>query len=207
MTEITYTTINHDLCQPVADLVDICFPDMPDIDKYDREDLEIMADRFSEGTIVALSGETVVGMGTGIFTDIDFDNMPPTENDLLSVDGKFAHNPDGDYYYGSDFCVHPEYRGRGIGRGIYDRRKAVAIRHNKVGFAAAAVLPGYADHKLTIDIHAYLAKVIAGEVFDPTLSMQMRNGFKVVRPIKDFFTYPKSDNWAALILWENESHR
>lgn len=206
MTEITYTTINHSLCQAVADLVDICFPDMLEIDKYTVPDLEEIAEIFQEGTIIAMHGEKVVGMGTGIFTNIDFDNMPPTENDLLEINGQSAFDPDGDYYYGSDFCVHPDYRGRRIGRGIYDRRKAVVVKHNKVGFAAAAVLPGYAEYKHTISVEAYLVKVIAGELFDPTLSMQMRNGFKVIRPIKDFFTYPKSDNWAALILWENESH-
>ena len=176
---------------------------MPEIDKYSREDLEEMAEVFPEGTIVALAGEEVVGKGTGIFVDLDFDNLPETENQLLEVDGEFAHNPDGDYYYGSDFCVHPDYRGRRIGRNIYDRRKKVVTRNSKVGFAAAAVLPGFAEYKNQIDIDSYLAKVISGEIFDPTLSMQMRNGFKVIRPVKDFFVYPKSDNWAALILWEN----
>lgn len=203
MTEITYTTITHQLAPAVAELVDLCFPDMPAIDKYSQEDLEEMAEVFPEGTIIALAGEKVVGMGTGIFVDIDFNNLPETENQLLEVDGEFAHDPDGGYYYGSDFCVHPGYRGRGIGRGIYDRRKAVITNNNKVGFVAAAVLPGYADYKHNTDIDSYLAKVIAGEIFDPTLSMQMRNGFKVIRPIKDFFVYPKSDNWAALILWKN----
>ena len=203
MTEITYTTITHQLAPAVADLVDLCFPDMPEIDKYTTEDLEEMAEIFQEGTIVALAGNKVVGMGTGIFVDLDFDNLPETENQLLEVDGESAHNPNGAYYYGSDFCVHPEYRGQRIGRGIYDRRKEVVTNNNKVGFAAAAVLPGYAEFKHKLDIDSYLAKVIAGEFFDPTLSMQMRNGFEVIRPIKDFFTYPKSDNWAAIILWKN----
>ncbi len=201
---ITYTIINQALCKPVADLVDICFPDMPDIDKYGEEDLEEMAEVFPEGTIIALDGDRPVGMGTGIFVNLDFDNLPLTENELLEIDGQSAHDPQGDFYYGSDFCVHPDYRGQRIGRGIYDRRKAVVVKHSKVGFAAAAVLPGYEKFKHNTDVHAYLDLVKAGEVFDPTLSMQMRNGFKIIRPIKDFFTYPRSDNWAALILWTPE---
>ncbi len=204
MSNITYTTLSLELCQPVADLVDICFPDMPDIDKYDRDDLRAMYKAFSEGTIIALDGDRPVGMGTGIFVNLDFDNLPPTENELLGSDEHSAHNPAGDYYYGSDFCVHPDYRRRGIGREIYNRRKAVVVRHGKVGFAAAAVLPGYEKFKHNTDIHAYLQMVKSGEAFDPTLSMQMRNGFKLIRPIKDFFTYPRSDNWAALILWTPE---
>jgi hypothetical protein len=33
--------------------------------------------------------------------------------------------------------------------------------------------------------------------------MQLRNGFKVMRPIPDFFIYPRSSNWSALIFWPN----
>jgi GNAT superfamily N-acetyltransferase len=100
-------------------------------------------------------------------------------------------------------AVHPDYRGRRIGREIYNRRKAVIQTYNKEGFVAAAVLPGYAQHEATLDIDTYLAKVVAGELFDPTLSMQLRNGFKVMRPIPDFFIYPRSSNWSALIFWPN----
>ena len=203
MSDIRYTTITPELAAPVADLVDLCFPDMPSYDKYSTDDLLQMADNFPEGTIIALHGEQPVGMGTGIFLSFDFDQLPATENDLLSPNGESAHDWDGDYYYGSDFCVHPSFRSRGIGRAIYDRRKQVVIDHNKVGFAAASVLPGYAEFKESIDIDSYLDRVVAGELFDPTLSMQLRNGFRVIRPIKDFYVYPKSDNWSALILWEN----
>lgn len=203
MTEITYTIINKSLCEPVGELVDLCFPDMPDIDKYDAEDLAELEAVFPQGTIVALDGDKPVGMGTGIFVDLDFDNLPPTENDLLEINNESAHNPAGDYYYGSDFCVHPDYRGRGIGRAIYVRRKALVTDNQKLGFAAAAVLPGYLHHKHELNIDQYLEKVKAKEIFDPTLSMQIRNGFKIIRPVQHFFTYPKSDNWAALIFWEN----
>ena len=104
-------------------------------------------------------------------------------------------------------AVHPDYRGRGIGRAIYERRKAVIKKYNKQGFVAAAVLPGYAEHEATLDIHTYLARVVAGELYDPTLSMQLRNGFQVLRPIPDFFVYPRSSNLSALIIWHNPEYR
>lgn len=207
MSEITYTILRHDLCQAVAELLEICFPLMPIEDQYTKEELEEVAEVFPVGTIVALDGTQVVGMGTGIFTDLDFDNLPPTENNLLyDADDRLRHDDNGDFYYGSDMAVHPAYRRRGIGRQIYNRRKQLVINNAKRGFVAAAVLPGYADYKQEIDIHAYLKKVKNGDLFDPTLSMQMRNGFKIIRPIKDFFVYPKSDNWSALIRWDNPDY-
>lgn len=206
MAEISYTILRHDLCPQLAELIEICFPDMPPEDQYDQGELEEMAEVFAAGTIVALDGDKTVGMGTGIFTNVDFDHMPPTENDLLYTNDSSNHDDDGDFYYGSDMMVHPDYRGRGIGRQIYDRRKGLVLNNAKKGFVAAAVLPGYAEYKHQIDIHTYLGMVIKGEVFDPTLSMQMRNGFKVIRPLHNYFIYPKSDNWSALIYWENPEY-
>lgn len=177
---------------------------MPIEDQYTQEELEEVATVFPEGTVIALENGRVVGMGTGVFIDIEFDNLPPTENQLLyNANDMLIHYPEGRYYYGSDLAVHPECRGRGIAREIYNHRKALVINQGKKGFAAAAVLPGYETFIGQLDIQSYLDKVVAGELFDPTLSVQLRNGFKLIRPIKDFFTYPRSNNWSALILWEN----
>ena len=206
MSVITYTTLTPELCPGIEALIKVAFPQMPASDQYDLDDLLEMADLFPEGTPVALDGSQVVGFGTGILIDIDFDNLPATEHDLLFDDEQdlSRHNPAGAYYYGSDLAVLPAYRGRGIARQIYDRRKALVVEQGKQGFVAAAVLPGYREYKQALDIDTYLAKVVAGEHFDPTLSVQLRNGFKVMRPLKDFFTYPRSDNWSALIMWQPE---
>ena len=204
MSEIRFIPITYELCAPVAALLEEVFPDMPPIDQYSVEELEEMVDLFPMGTPIVLDGDRPIGMGTGIFTDLDFDNMPATENGLLyDADDVCTHDPDGDYYYGSDIAVHPDYRGRGIARKIYNWRKKQVTDNNKKGFAAAAVLPGFANHRGTLTIHEYVDKVIAKELFDPTLSVQLRNGFKVVKLLHEYFTYPRSDNWSALILWEN----
>ena len=204
MSKIRYTPITYELCKPVAQLLELCFPDMPEEDQYSAEELEGMVELFPMGTPIVLDGERPIGMGTGIFTDLDFDNMPATENELLyDEDDVCRHNPDGAYYFGSDIAVHPDYRGRGIARQIYNWRKQQVIDHNKRGFAAAAVLPGYADHRGKLTIHDYVAKVVAKELFDPTLSVQLRNGFRVVKLLHEFFVFPRSDNWSALIVWDN----
>lgn len=206
LADITFTTLTKDLCEPVAELLELVFYDMPTTDQYSATELEDIVEMFPAGTIIALHNDKVVGMGTGIFLSVDYHNLPATENELLYQNRKSAHTPDGDYYYGSDMAVHPDYQGNGIARAIYNRRKGVVITHNKKGFLAVAVLPGYAKYKHEIDIYSYLVKVERGEVFDPTLSVQLRNGFKLIEPIKDFFVYPRSDNWGAVILWDNPNH-
>ena len=205
MSKIRYTHLEAQYCKGVYELIQICFPDMPPEDQFTEADLLQLAEIFPQGTILAHDGERVVGMGTGVFLNLDFDNLPPTEQELLydATTNTSKHNPEGDYYYGSDMAVHPDYRGKRIGRAIYNRRKALLVEHNRIGFAAAAVLPGFANHKDKIDIDTYIEQVLAGNLFDPTLSMQLRNGFRFIRVIKDFFIFPRSDNWCALIVWEN----
>ena len=205
--EIQYTSLNLSLCEGVATLFDICFPLMPPEERYSPEDLMFMLSFFAEGTIVAVDGDRVVGAGTGVFLNLDFDNLPPTEADLLHQGYRTSLALGGDYYYGTDMAVHPDYRGYGIARQIYIRRKAVVQRYNKKGFAAAAVLPGFAKYKHEMGIETYMERVLAGEYFDPTLSVQMRNGFKFMGLVHNFFTFPLSDNWGAMILWENPDYQ
>ena len=142
---ISYTILNHDLAEPVADLINFCFPDMTDEDRYVPEDLILMADIFAEGAIVALKEprKVVVGFGAGIFTDLDWRNLPERESEILGDFCIHNHDPNGRFYYGSEFCVHPNYRRQRIGRKIYDLRKEVIVRNKKWGFFAASVLQGY----------------------------------------------------------------
>ena len=167
-----------------------------------------MAEIFPEGTIIALEGDKVIAMSAGSFIDIDLDNLPPRERDLLhDENGVSTHKPDGEYYYGSDIGVDPAYQGRGIARQLYNRRKALVRRYNKRGFVAAGVLPGYEKHWDEMDIRTYVDKVIAGELHDPTLTVQLRNGFEVRALIKDFFIFPRSRNWSTLIVWDNPDYQ
>ena len=206
--EITYTTLTYELAEPVANLINSCFPDMTDDDRYVPEDLELMADLFAEGSIVALGGsrQIVVGFGTGIFTDFDTDNMPVEESEVLGHLCVGNHDPAGDFYYGSEFCVHPDYRCQRIGRNIYDKRKEVIVKNNKKGFYAASVLQGYTDYKDKVDVHQYLSMVENQTAYDPTLTMQLRNGFEIIKPLHNFFDHPPSNHWSALIYWENNSY-
>ena len=160
---------------------------------------------FPEGTIIALDENRVVGMGTGIFIDVDPDFLPATEAELLDDENGSLHDMNGTHYFGGALAVHPEYRKKGIARQIYNRRKNLVTRYQKQGFYAASFLAGYEDYKNEMGIQEYVDKVIAEELFDSSLSVQLRNGFILVKLLHRFFTSPRSDDWSALIYWENPS--
>jgi ribosomal protein S18 acetylase RimI-like enzyme len=145
-------------------------------------------------------------MASGIFVDYDLTNLQHTLYDIVGDSGVNAHNPDGEWYYGLDIAVHPEYRGLGIGRKLYDLRKQVVRDFNKHGIIAGGVIPGYSDHRNEMSAEAYVEAVEAGELFDSTLSFQLANGFEVLGTIANFVHDEATDGWAAFIVWYNPDY-
>ena len=106
------------------------------------------------------------------------------------------------YHDGADISVHPDYRGQGIGKLIYAARKDVVRRYGKKGIVAGGLLPGYAEHKHEMTVQEYVDKVVTGELFDPTLSFQLKMGFALRGLIQDYIEDSASDNWSTLIVWD-----
>ncbi|MBI3959774.1 MAG: GNAT family N-acetyltransferase, partial [Chloroflexi bacterium] len=162
----------------LAELQKICYPHTPWEALYKEHEFVQHAAVFPEGTFVVLDGSRVVGVGAGVFIDFDFAH-PQHDLDELTGTCYEHHNPAGEWYYGTEIGVHPDYRGRGIARRLYDLRKGLVQRTNKRGFVAGGVLPGYARYRSQMSAQEYVDRVVAGEFFDSTLTVQLRNGFAV----------------------------
>lgn len=183
-----------------------CFPMANPADLLSADDIRAYARTFPEGYFVAMVEGRPVGMGAGIFLDFDFDHPQHTITEITGEGQCGNHDPNGDWYYGTDMTVLPEYRGRGIGGLLYDRRKALVKAANKRGIIAGGSLPGYFDHKQTMPVDKYVDKVVAGELYDPTLSFQLSNGFVVRGLLEGYIEDEADDGWAALIVWDNPDY-
>lgn len=201
--QIDYRTIRTEDAEAMSTLMRVCFPQIGEEDLLLPEEFQHHAQHFPEGQFVAHDGERIVGMGIGLFVDIDFANLPATE---LALEGGAYfenHSLNADWYYGVGICVHPDYRRHGIGRALYNLRKDLVRRYQKKGIVAAAVLRDYPQNKKRMTAHEYIARVTAGELLDRTLSVQLKNGFQVRQALHGFFHDDAADNWSALIVWEN----
>ena len=167
--------------------------------------IEAYARVFPEGYFVARIDGAPVGQGAGIYLDFDFDHPQHTIIEITGENQCGNHDPDGDWYYGTDISVHPDYRGLGVGRLLYEARKDLVRRDGKRGIIAGASLPGYFDHKDELTVPDYVDRVVAGELTDPTLTFQMANGFRVRGMLENYLDDPADDGWAALIVWENDT--
>jgi GNAT superfamily N-acetyltransferase len=207
MAELRYVNLSEEFAPQCAQLELSSFPDAEPADLISEEDYLAYARTFPEGFFLCLDGDRVVGHGGGIFLDFDFDHPQHTIVEITGEHQCGNHDPDGDWYYGTDLVVSTEYRRRGIGQRLYELRKEVVRRFNKRGIIAGGHIVGYADHKHQMSASEYVDKVAKRELYDATLTFQLDNGFEVRGVLADYVEEPAIDNWAALIVWQNPDHR
>ena len=199
--------------EALEELQRVCFPGLAEEERMKAAHFLEHQRRFPEGEFVALisdspdgemiPAERVVGLGSGFLIDFDLANPDHSFSDIIAGGSYANHDPDGDWYYGADISVHPDYRGRGIGRRLYQARQDLVRRLGKRGIVAGGALPGYRHHSSTLSVEEYVAKIAAGELYDPTLAFQLANGFEVLGVIRDYLTDEHTDNAASLIVWRN----
>ncbi len=110
--------------------------------------------------------------------------------------------------YGAEVFVDPEIRRHGIGRSLYSARKRLCRDWNLRQIIAAGRLPGYHRYAHAMSANTYAMKVIWGDLEDPVLRFQMREGFQFCGVIEAYLpTDEESCGYAALIVCLNTDCR
>jgi GNAT superfamily N-acetyltransferase len=203
MSTLRYVNLTEDMAARCAALELQAFPHAEPDDLLSEDDIRAYARTFPEGFFVVLDGTEVVGQGAGIFLDFDFDHPQHSITEITGDHQCGNHDPDGDWYYGTDIVVHPDHRRRGIGHKLYELRKDVVRTYGKKGIIAGGHMPGFADYKHQMTAEEYVAAVAAGELYDSTLTFQLGNGFEVRGILYDYLRDEATDNTSALIVWIN----
>ena len=203
VSELTYVPLAVEHAEALEELELAVFASISPDDLYNADELRVLAETFPEGNFVVLDDGRPVGMGLGILVEFDFAHTSHALVDITGENGVEHHSIVHPWYYGTDISVYPEYRGRGIGRRLYELRKDCVRRLGKRGIVAGGVIPGYADHIDTMPAQAYIDKVVAGELHDPTLTFQLENGFEARGVIPGYLDDPTVGNNSVLIVWEN----
>jgi GNAT superfamily N-acetyltransferase len=204
--DLVYAEATGEYAARLRELELVCFPNLDGSDLLTEEEVRTQEELFPEGAFMVLDGERVVGMASGVFIDFDLADLQHSLSDIVGMDDVYPHNPDGEWYYGLDIAVHPDYRGFGIGRKLYDLRKGVVRDFNKHGIIAGGVIPGYAEHKHEMSAESYINAVSAGDLFDPTLSFQLSNGFEALGALAEFVHDETTDGWGSFIVWYNPGY-
>lgn len=180
----------------------LSFPMANPDDLLTADDIRAYAEVFPQGYFVATLDGVPVGQGAGIYLDFDFDHPQHTIAEITGEHQCGNHDPQGDWYYGTDISVHPEHRGKGIGSMLYEARKDLVRVDGKKGIIAGASLPGFLEHKGSMSAAQYVDEVVSGRLTDPTLSFQIGHGFEVRGLLENYLEDEADDGWAALIVWD-----
>jgi GNAT superfamily N-acetyltransferase len=206
----TFTVVNStlDLVEQLEAIQRASFPTLSEAEIITAAHYTAHIQRFPEGQFAVLN-ETgrVVACSTDFRIKVDFNHFEHRYIDAVDHNWLGNHDPEGDWLYGADISVLPEYRRRGIATMLYRARHDLIRRLNLKGHVAGGMLKGYGLYKDELSVEDYMAKVIAGELFDPTLSVQLRRGFKVHGIIQDYVDDPSCDGKAAFIVWPNPDYR
>jgi ribosomal protein S18 acetylase RimI-like enzyme len=162
---------------------------------------------FPEGQFVAVAqpGGEVVGMAASLIVLWDDYGITTAWRDFTDA-GKFTnHDPArGRTLYGAEVMVDRRCRRMGIGSALYAAREALTRRLGLLRIRAGARLRGYHRYADCLTAEAYVAKVVSGELYDHTLSFQLRRGFRVIGTVSGYLRHdPESLGHAAVLEWLN----
>lgn len=207
MDDIRIETIEPRHAAALQQLQRDCFPTLAQSELMTAAHFRNHCCLFPEGNFVALADERVIGLGSGFLIDFDFDDARHSFQEIIDGGWYSHHDPAGDWYYGGDISVHPDWRRRGIGSRLYAARKSIVRRLNRRGIVAGGLIPGFAAHKHAMTPQEYVDQVAQGRLRDDTLSFQLGRGFVVRGLLRDYIEDEASDNWATLIVWDNPDYR
>lgn len=180
----------------------LCFPGVSPEDWMNEADFAAQLQVFPEGQHLALDGTRVVAQSSTLRLSAARVFAPHTYREITGANRFTTHDPDGEWLYGADMSVHPDYRGRRISSMLYDTRKALVRRLGLRGIVAGGALPGYHHYASQLSVERYIAEVVAGRLFDPTLTTQLRNGFVVRGILRGYLGGGDLVEDATLLVWE-----
>jgi len=195
---ITSTRPEHAL--GLEQLQHLIFPTLADELRFKAAHYHKHIELFPEGQFVALDGERTVGATSTIRMNFDFDHVDHRFEDVIQGGWMTAHEPDGEWLYGADVGTHPDYRRRGIARGLYAARHHTVRELGLLGQVTVGMLSGYGAVKSRMSASEYYEDLKAGRRQDPTLSAQMRVGFELRRLLPGYVDDPVCDGNGVLIV-------
>jgi GNAT superfamily N-acetyltransferase len=192
-------------------IIDLCGRVYPHSAPWQVEQLASHHALFPEGQLVASDVESgrILGMAASLI--VQWDDYESNESWRKFTDrGMFTnHDPVlGRTLYGAEIMVDPATQGRGVGSAIYHARRGICEQLGLLRIRAGARLRGYSQHAGNMTAREYVELVERSELRDPTLSFQLKRGFRVLDVVEGYLrSDPESLGYAAIIEWRNAAAR
>jgi len=160
---------------------------------------------FPQGQFVVTVGEKVVGYCATFRIAGNVALRPHNWTEITGNGYASRHDPAGEWLYGMEVCVDPDYRGYRIGQRLYDERKRLCQELGLKGIVFAGRLPTFAKRaRRFASVEEYVDQVVQKKQRDPVLSFQLRNGFEVVGMLPHYLDADReSMGYGVHLVWHN----
>jgi len=175
-----------------------CYPTLHLSEILDRKHFANHIKVFLEGQIVVeKDGNIVASASTFRCNFPEHDSTFLEETDNLWITN--VQIPDGDWMYGIDMGVLPEYRGLGLSKEMYKARHEICKQLGLKGQIIAGMTIGYGKVKDKMSIEEYCQALEKNEITDPTITPQKNAGFRWIRPLYNYINDPEAGYGSILM--------
>lgn len=164
---------------------------------------------FPEGHFVAEFEEKIVGYSACIRMDEKTALAPHTWKEITGGGYGSTHNGKGEYLYGYEIAVDPDFRNLKIGSRFYNERKKLCRLLHLKGIVFGGRMPRLKKKlKQVGSVENYIEQVQSRKIKDPVLYFQIRNGFRPLGVLKDYLPMDEDSlGYACHLLWENPGYK
>ena len=175
------------------------------IPTYTEGALNGQINHFPDGQLVAVYDQELVGYCASFLISGKIALKPHTWVEITGNGYASRHNPDGEFLYGMEVCVDPQFRGYRIGQRFYNARKQLCQELGLKGIIFAGRLPSYTKKaKRYPNIDDYIQQIVQKKLRDPVLSFQLHNNFEVLGVIKDYLPEDRDSlGYGVHLIWHN----
>ena len=175
---------------------------------YKRGAIRGQISNFPEGCFVITYDEEIVAYSASLLIDEKRALEKHSWKQITANGFGITHNEDGEYLYGYETSVDPDFRGKRLGLRLYNARKNLVKFYKLKGIVFGGRLPNFhKKHKQVKDVQEYIEKVVNKEIKDPTLGFHLRNGFQVHGILEDYIpSDTESMGYAVHLVWENPEY-
>jgi predicted amidohydrolase/GNAT superfamily N-acetyltransferase len=174
---------------------------------YHQAAIRGQINHFPEGQFVALYDGQAVGYCSSMIIDEKRAFMPHNWRQITGNGYCSTHDPDGDYLYGVDIFVDPDFRRMRIGERFYKERKKLCTHLGLKGIVFAGRMPLLRKRFTRVgSVDEYLRQVLDKKIRDPVLNFQLKEGFEILGILENYLPYDyESMGYACHMVWSNPS--
>lgn len=175
---------------------------------YSQDMIRGQINNYPSGHFVAVYNDQIVGYCASIRLKEKLALSKHSWNEATGGGFGATHNDKGEYLYGYEVAVDPDYRGLKIGARFYNERKKLCKFLRLKGIVFGGRLPKlYKKIKKLKTPEAYIEMVEKRKIMDTVLYFQLRNGFKPLGVLENYLPSDKESlGYACHLLWENPEY-